>query len=965
MNYKYLIAYLFFCCSFSAQASVTIIEVKHTQEVCDLANGTITIFAQGAASVLYYSIDNGATYQTSNFFDGLESKDYVIRVSDGFFCTEKYTVQITDIDTPEIDLSVDCQTGTGNVDIDLIPFDTGRLPFTYSWQGPAGNYSTEDLAGVPPGAYAVTVEDFDGCSVDTSFIVPICCYLDALCTSDTSYYSCPSEYKEITSAAFDTLITNVEKADFLAQHFSIQVLGEPCNDLTVAIVNTLAPSTDCNTPEIIVRSIEISDGVSTRTCEKSYFIENYSGLKLKTPAKDKEVLCEADYLAEFQAFIDSRGGAEFETCSQNITVTTRPEVPDIDFLCRGSGNLLITFIAEDLCGYIDSTKANFIVTDSTSPEINCPSDLNVLGSDSVISDITNWLQTVTATDNCSTPVTTHNFEASILPGDCKGAIIPVDFAAVDECGNVTPCVSTINITGAGGTILCPLPLEIACDEISGTTEIDNWIISASASDDNGSDLQVDSDYVPGQFSDLACGTYAFNFMATGDCIDLSCVSTLTIVDRELPKIICPADIDIDVLDSDFDSNVENWLAEVTGTDNCQIASIDHDLEIDFNLDCGESRELPVHFTIVDNCNNAAVCRSLLTLIAPASLPTIVCPENLIINCGNDIENEVSLWLNLVTVTGGSAANEIENDLLGAGLESLECGGIIDVVFQVNSDCGNTACAATISYNDDEAPVMLCEEYKEIVIKDSLDRAELDKWLESIEATDNCSEVFVQHDLDYDLSKVICSEDMEIVFRTIDACDNITTCKSTLSISQENNLSLICPDSIAMGCKELNIDSLDYQILMELAISSDVPYELEYDYEIEVYDISCDYIYNYSTTVTVIDTCLNFIDCRIDIEITPEPEVYIPNVFSPDVSGQRIFTVYANEIIEEVEEFYIYDKWGELVYEAFEFEPNMESVGWDGRYKNANDDGAVYVYHAVVRSIDGEKYKYSGDLTLLR
>jgi len=70
-------------------------------------------------------------------------------------------------------------------------------------------------------------------------------------------------------------------------------------------------------------------------------------------------------------------------------------------------------------------------------------------------------------------------------------------------------------------------------------------------------------------------------------------------------------------------------------------------------------------------------------------------------------------------------------------------------------------------------------------------------------------------------------------------------------------------------------------------------------------------------------------------------------------------------VVEVEEFYIYDRWGELVYEAYNFEPNDELKGWDGTFKEKEDDSAVYAYYTVVRTITGEQLKFAGDVTLLR
>jgi len=131
--------------SFSLKASITISEVIETEEKCDLSNGTITIMVDGDPAGVLYSIDGGDSYQLSNFFDGLESKDYLIIVRKGSVCSDVFTAQIADVTTPEINFDFGCQTGSDLVDIDLIPFNTGIPPFTFKWTGPSGTYNTEDL----------------------------------------------------------------------------------------------------------------------------------------------------------------------------------------------------------------------------------------------------------------------------------------------------------------------------------------------------------------------------------------------------------------------------------------------------------------------------------------------------------------------------------------------------------------------------------------------------------------------------------------------------------------------------------------------------------------------------------------------------------------------------------------------------------------------------------------------------
>ncbi|HHB77633.1 MAG TPA: gliding motility-associated C-terminal domain-containing protein, partial [Saprospiraceae bacterium] len=96
-------------------------------------------------------------------------------------------------------------------------------------------------------------------------------------------------------------------------------------------------------------------------------------------------------------------------------------------------------------------------------------------------------------------------------------------------------------------------------------------------------------------------------------------------------------------------------------------------------------------------------------------------------------------------------------------------------------------------------------------------------------------------------------------------------------------------------------------------------------------------------------------------------VYIPNVFSPNGDGiNDKFTLYANKKGEELVLFQIYDRWGNMVYEATHKDVQaFQSDGWDGFYKGKLMDNGVYVYQAIVKFIDGDVREFSGDVTLVR
>ncbi len=99
----------------------------------------------------------------------------------------------------------------------------------------------------------------------------------------------------------------------------------------------------------------------------------------------------------------------------------------------------------------------------------------------------------------------------------------------------------------------------------------------------------------------------------------------------------------------------------------------------------------------------------------------------------------------------------------------------------------------------------------------------------------------------------------------------------------------------------------------------------------------------------------------------EPEVYAPNVFSPDDNGQNdFFTLFGkDESSLQIERLMIYDRWGALLFEAQSIPLNDERLGWDGMARGQKMLPGVYVWLAEIRLANGSFLLKSGDVTLVR
>lgn len=99
--------------------------------------------------------------------------------------------------------------------------------------------------------------------------------------------------------------------------------------------------------------------------------------------------------------------------------------------------------------------------------------------------------------------------------------------------------------------------------------------------------------------------------------------------------------------------------------------------------------------------------------------------------------------------------------------------------------------------------------------------------------------------------------------------------------------------------------------------------------------------------------------EVDVVECERPNIYVPNVFTPNNDGKNDIVFVKGEWIESFE-FEIFDRWGESV-----FFTDKLSEGWDGTFNGKLCDAAVYFYKLIVNCAGGKKFVEGGDITLIR
>ncbi|MBI1225007.1 MAG: hypothetical protein GC192_07190 [Bacteroidetes bacterium] len=122
---------------------------------------------------------------------------------------------------------------------------------------------------------------------------------------------------------------------------------------------------------------------------------------------------------------------------------------------------------------------------------------------------------------------------------------------------------------------------------------------------------------------------------------------------------------------------------------------------------------------------------------------------------------------------------------------------------------------------------------------------------------------------------------------------------------------------------------------------------------------------YAVTITANNGCSD--SDEVTVYVNRKRKVYVPNAFSPDGDGTNdVFMIFAdNKSVKRIKSFLVFSRWGESVFQYFNFQPNDPAYGWDGMHRGEALNPAVFVWFAEVEFTDGEVELFEGDVNLIR
>ena len=187
---------------------------------------------------------------------------------------------------------------------------------------------------------------------------------------------------------------------------------------------------------------------------------------------------------------------------------------------------------------------------------------------------------------------------------------------------------------------------------------------------------------------------------------------------------------------------------------------------------------------------------------------------------------------------------------------------------------------------------------------------------------------------------------------------------------EEIIEIIAPEPVNLFLPDNSTISLGETVQVEISHNSPIPLIFDWSPQNGVACASCAIteISPIQTTTYVI-VATDSLGCSIESEWTIEVEknylVYVPNVFTPNGDGiNDRFSVYPGIAAAKIISFQVFDRWGNLYFQAENCNPGDQICEWDGTMEGQVVGPGVFVYQICVEYIDGNKEKFEGSLFLM-
>lgn len=743
--------------------------------------------------------------------------------------------------------------------------------------------------------FLVTNLDFLQCNgmLEVTFsVIDNCNWTDTCRTTIILEDTTPPELACPQNLNINTTELNVEVT--IANWLSDFITSDNCLSSIVS-QNLDATSIDYCNPEteyLVTFTAEDDCGLTT-TCQSTVSFNDNEPI-ISCPATLNLECGNPNNISLIMDWLDTANGTDNN--GTNIDVFNDFDQAIINVSC--SESYIINFSSEDSCLRMSNCTSEINITDTTAPQVDCPMDLNLLSGDpNKESKYDDYINNINITD-CNDYTIASDFDVSLLAFSCDDQLLlPFTFVVTDVCGASSSCELTIEISNnVVANIECPNNLLLNCGDAINQDTISQWLQETTAEDNVGNSFPVDNDFDMNNPLLMNCqSTIPVLFEMVDLCNSaITCVSNIIIEDVEIPIINCPNDTAFIFEDIDFDSNVNDWIGSTVGMDNCTSVSIENNYDVNTVLgNCEEESTQAITFIIEDECGFTNDCTTNLT-VRTSRTPVIICPGELIVECGINNSFNISNWINTSSGEDADGNNlSVTDDFIQTEFEALTCGDTLSVNFLISDNCNFTSdCNSIIILEDTTPPTVTCDAALTINSADPNSNTIIESWLNGFSADDMCGSVTGQNDFELSIFDICSSTpSIEVTYTASDECGLTNSCQSTIEIIKDIPV-ITCPSDLVLECG-LSDNEISSQITM--LIDETTAFDNAGN---NIQNISNDYINislvndcqaSVDINLTVSDNCGLSNQCivNVSIEDTTPPSLTCPNDIFVDIDDTNI------------------------------------------------------------------------------
>lgn len=276
------------------------------QPICNGDLATITVTATGGSAPYQYSMDGGATFQTSNVFIGISPGVYTILVMDLNGCTYSESIVIESVLPITANLVVSGNTVTVN------NVTGGTPPYFFTLDGVPSQLGVPEFTNVPAGLHCVEVSDGLGCVFQDCLTIEA--VLD-LQVNDTYLDFNNDGFLNIGDVInYDFTVTNNETLD--ATNITLDSFGLSNNGGIITTLNGGASDTSTFSASYVLTQNDINNGSVANNFQVN---GTYDGSPTATLVTSTTNLSISDGI-KLNAFLDANGNNIQDNGEQNINI---------------------------------------------------------------------------------------------------------------------------------------------------------------------------------------------------------------------------------------------------------------------------------------------------------------------------------------------------------------------------------------------------------------------------------------------------------------------------------------------------------------------------------------------------------------------------------------------------------------------------------------------------------------------